>query len=96
MTNVVDLNRPAFDRAESRLLSIGHDVCNPHDLAPKGATWREAMKHDIAALVFCDAVATLDGHEDSRGARMEVYIARELGIAVGSLESMMQGKETEA
>jgi hypothetical protein len=40
------------------------------------------MRRDIAELVTCDAIAALDGWERSRGASLEVYIAKALGMPV--------------
>lgn len=40
------------------------------------------MRRDTAALMDCDAVATLPGWEHSKGARLEVLIAERLGMTV--------------
>ena len=44
ITNMPDLNRPAFDAAEKRLTSYGHFIINPHDLTPIFGTAEEIAK----------------------------------------------------
>ena len=46
-------------------------------LAP---TWADYMRADIRALLDCEAIALLPGWEQSRGARIEVSLAAELGM----------------
>lgn len=77
-------NAAAFALAEAQLRRNGHDPVNPHVIAPEseGMEWSDYMRADIRALCRCSAVATLDGWEDSRGARLEVDIARQLGMDV--------------
>lgn len=71
MNNMLDLNFPLF-----------HTVINPAELNPDPGTWSECMRRDIKALMDCDTVATLPGWQDSRGASLEVYIGKELGMTV--------------
>lgn len=41
MTNIPDLNRPAFDAAEKRLAAQGHFVINPHRISELFGTAEE-------------------------------------------------------
>ena len=43
-------------------------------------TWQEYMRADIKAMLSCDAVYMLPGWMDSKGARIEAFIAKELGF----------------
>lgn len=57
---------------------------------PLDHTWECFMRHDIKALMDCDAVATLEGWEASLGAMMEVGIARQLHMPVLSVEQWIK------
>ena len=83
MTGLPELNFPAFHREATRLRALGFEVENPAELnAGPSATWADCMRADIARLVLCDSLALLQGHEASRGARLERHIAHELGMPV--------------
>lgn len=78
----------AFDKfqdAEFRLAGHGYDVVNPMKIDRKGAapsTWEEFMVGDIEELLKCNAIYMLRNWGQSRGARVEYAIARELGINI--------------
>lgn len=84
MTGLPDLNRPAFYAMAKKLRKRGHTVINPPelDLAEKCMTWEACLQRDLRALTRCDAVATLPGWKKSRGANLEVYVARALSYPV--------------
>ena len=85
MTGIEDFNRPAFRECAAMLREQGFIVMTPADCY-QGNSWEEGMKKDIPAMLSCDRVSLLDGWEKSRGARLEVFIARELGMRVETLE----------
>lgn len=94
ITGHTDLNRPAFESAEKLLRDLGHDPVNPHKLCfeivdtftgSEEELWRECMKADVRELVTCDGLVTLPGWLESRGAKVEVWLAKSLGIPVSSL-----------
>lgn len=72
-----------FNSAELWLTGLGYDVINPvsYDIIEDG-TWEDYMKRDLKMLMDCDYIYMLDGWERSKGARMEIYIATELGIKI--------------
>jgi hypothetical protein len=83
MTGMPDLNFPAFNRVADKLRAEGHDVINPAEIYHGcDSTWEQCLRGDIAALVTCDAITFLPGHERSRGARLERHIAVELGMTL--------------
>jgi hypothetical protein len=85
MTGIKDHNIPEFNRVAEILKGKGYEVINPAEFGFSDEfTWEDYMKRDIGELVKADIVATLNGWENSRGARLEVFIARELGIEVYS------------
>lgn len=83
MTGLPDLNFPAFHARAAELRALGHEVINPAEINPdKSMSWRECMRTDIAALVFCDAIDLLPGWQASDGATLEHHIADRLGLKV--------------
>ena len=81
MSNLPELNFPAFEAEASRLRALGYDVVSPHEVCPdKGMAWADCMKADIAALVTCDGIALLPGWERSKGASLEAHIACALNM----------------
>ena len=86
MTGYPDFNRPTFNVA-ARLLfkwTDGDAIANPAaaDLGPT-ATWADYMRvHLVTIATEVDRVVTLPGWDKSRGAQLEVHVARELGIRV--------------
>jgi hypothetical protein len=63
---------------ESKIKSI-----NPMKLNHKeNATWEDFMIVDIAELFKCNAIYMLDNWRESKGARIEHSIAKEMGIPV--------------
>lgn len=83
MTGLPELNFPAFHAEAARLRALGHEVINPAEINPdKHMTWRECMRTDIAALVFCDAIQLLPGWENSKGATLEHHIVERLGLQI--------------
>lgn len=83
MSNLPNLNFPAFHAEAARLRALGYDVVNPAEINPDvGMNWTDCMRADIAHLVTCDGIALLDGWERSRGARLEHHIALSLGMII--------------
>jgi hypothetical protein len=57
------------------------DILNPLYFEIDGIerTWEEWMKIDIAALMDCDAIFLQNNWKNSKGAKLEYYIAKKLG-----------------
>lgn len=83
MTGFEDFNFPAFNKMAAVLRARGYVVENPaeHGVVD-GAEWADYMAYDLTRLGLCGQVAVLPGWENSKGARLEVHIARELGMKV--------------
>jgi hypothetical protein len=66
------------------LAQAGWKVFNPaENFGGRKDLPREAyLRLDLAVLAQCDAIAMLPGWEDSRGAKLEYLVARELGCVV--------------
>jgi hypothetical protein len=89
MTGMPNLNFPAFHAAAARLRASGLDVVNPAELDdadPAPLEWHQYLRRDIAQLIECDSLCLLPGWEKSKGARLELHIAQELGMQVTHLD----------
>jgi hypothetical protein len=84
MTGLPDLNYPAFAAEVARLRADGHQVASPAEINAglESEGWHACMRRDLAVLLTCDAVQLLPGWQASKGARIEIFLAREFGIAV--------------
>ena len=73
-----------FRKAEMNLSKRGFIVLNPvrtgkwleRHLAPKIPTWVEYMKQDIKAMMSADCIYMLKGYRESKGARLELFLAK--------------------
>lgn len=83
MTGLPEYNYPAFNRAAQWLRDAGYDVENPaENPAPPCGTWVGYMRLAVAQVARCDALYLLDGWQHSRGAWVEVSLARELELLI--------------
>ncbi len=84
MTGMKDKNFPAFMQGAKKLRDRKHFVVNPAelDIGEPETTWAKCLQRDIRELMKCNGVATLPGWKKSRGANLEVYIAKALGWPV--------------
>lgn len=87
MTGYEDWNRPAFHAAAARLRSFGYEVVNPAELdwgmtdEELAATPHHVFLHrDLKALLECDLIYPLPGAEWSKGATLEMQVAKGTGI----------------
>lgn len=74
--------RKKFGMAENILFRKGYHVINPLKLAPPESTWREAMQICINHLFSADYIYLLPDWKDSKGAKVEHFLAGKLGIEV--------------
>lgn len=88
-----DNYRTKFATAEQRLIRDGYKVLNPVEEADRldrvhqamgraAPTWSDYMRKCLLAIIDVDAVYMLRDWQESRGARLEHYIASELGITI--------------
>ena len=71
-----------FANAEEMARAVGFEVFNLARVPDEGKPWEWYMKQDIKELMDCDAILLLKGWEESRGARLEAYIASQLKIKI--------------
>lgn len=84
MTGYEEYNYPAFEAAEKGLRALGYEVVSPREisLAHGSNDWAFCLKEDIRELVHCNAIVTLEGWVQSKGATLECYIAWRLKIPI--------------
>ena len=87
MSGYPDFNRPVFHATARKLRDQGFTVVNPAELDandPPVVTleWADYLRRDIVALMSCDEICLLPGWSDSRGAQLELSIARALGMPI--------------
>lgn len=76
-----------FEKAENKVIEeyFGVEkVVNPMKLHPRlpQKKWEEYMSVDIAELITCDAIYMMECWGQSKGARVEYAIAKELGLKI--------------
>lgn len=82
-TGYPDFNYPSFARATRFLRGAGYVIEDPTEPGQvEGWEWQDYMRRGIAQLIRCRGVATLEGWENSRGARTEVGLALAIGLPV--------------
>jgi hypothetical protein len=91
MTGIPEWNLPAFAQAEVDLTDAGYTAINPgrHGADPD-RPWSDYLRQDLQELLGCDAVALLPGWERSRGAQLEVHVAKALGMEVDDLSTWLK------
>jgi hypothetical protein len=95
MSGLPDHNVPAFDSAAAQLRERGFFVVSPPEITRANpqpgirsdgsideAAYRELVRLDLRGLLGCSAVAVLPGWEKSKGARLEVSVAKAIGLSV--------------
>ncbi|MGH3442016.1 MAG: DUF4406 domain-containing protein [Nitriliruptorales bacterium] len=89
MSGYEDNNLPVFHAAAAKLREAGWEVVNPAELDthdPEVGGWEQYLRRDLRAIVRdCDSMVTLPGWHASRGATLEVHVARALGMPVFTL-----------
>ena len=82
-----DFNYPAFHAAAARLRAAGYEVENPaENTKPLETPWAEFLTDALTQVLKSDGIALLPGSHLSRGARLEVHVALELGKPVATVE----------
>lgn len=74
-----------FEQVENTLEELNwvSRIVNPAKLdLIDGGTWEDYMKRDIPLLTICDAIFMMKGWRRSKGARLERYIAKKLGLLI--------------
>lgn len=81
MSGLPDSNYPAFNAAAAVLRSFDYTVLNPAE-NPHSSTWLGYMRMSLRQIASCDHACFLPGWEASKGACIEMELAKGLGIPV--------------
>lgn len=72
-----------FRRAEIAVTILGYDPVNPCELEhDHDKSWLSYMRYALVEFMGCDMIYALPDWEDSRGARIEIQLAKDLGIPI--------------
>ena len=76
--------RELFKKASYFVSEFGFIPVNPmvDSVFCESKTWGDYMLEDIKILIYCDAVFMLKNWKESRGARIEYFIAKKIGLDV--------------
>jgi hypothetical protein len=92
MTGIPQFNYPEFFRVATVLRDLGHAVINPaetngatvqealRDVEANPHSWEYYMRKDVMSVASVDAICLLPGWQNSKGARLEVTVAKALGM----------------
>ena len=91
MSGLTNLNYPAFRAAATRLRDAGFSVISPNENFDGDVTrqYNEYLRLDIQQVAQVDAVALLDGWENSKGAGIETAVAGLIGIPLVCAETLL-------
>lgn len=95
MSGLQDHGIPVFNEAALLLEQAGFAVINPAEHGVGELAWEQYLRRDLRWLLDCDGVATLEGWTTSRGAKLEVHVARELGMDARPVESWLELRRKE-
>jgi len=92
MSGYPEFNYPAFHSAAKRLNAAGIEPINPARTEGREGCkeWIDFMRLSLIDIAACDGIATLPGWQDSRGAALEVHIARSLDLPVLSVDAWLE------
>ena len=81
-----------FKKYEDELHYYGiKDIFNPAATHwPKDVKWEVCMKFDIKILMDCDCLVLLPNWEKSKGANLETYLCRKLGIRIIEYQDLIE------
>ena len=79
-----------FSTVEDKLIAEGYEVLNPvwegkrleHCLETEKPTWVQYMKYAIATMMKADYIYMMSGWKQSKGARLEHFLARVLKYTI--------------
>lgn len=74
--------RELFQAGADAIWASGNDPTNPMQSDTPGLTWGEYMAKDFLLIEQCQGMYMLSNWQESRGARIEHAIAKEMGLKI--------------
>lgn len=73
-----------FLKSEKTIVQMGHTPINPFKLVQwtPSKTWEDFMVEDMALLFTCQAIYMQSNWGQSKGARIEYAVAKEMGLMI--------------
>lgn len=72
-----------FETAREKLQRFNFEVVNPlNNGLPFDAEWADQMGKDVALMLRCDAIYLLSNYSSSKGALIELAIARQMRMPI--------------
>jgi hypothetical protein len=84
MTGIPEFNYPQFNAMAEALRAKGIDVRNPaeNDGGSADKAWDFYIRLGLQQLLECDEILLLPNWEASKGAQLELHVAKALGMKV--------------
>lgn len=70
-----------FEKRERELRKLGYTPVNPMKLVKRGAMWPDAMRECVRALTLCKYISPLPDASQSKGAIIEMQLAKHFGMS---------------
>lgn len=110
MTGIKDFNFPLFNAVAEKVRGLGFEVVNPVDICKKfkkervladKTVFEQMINEQQEAERTCDILMLLPGWENSKGVRLELKTALEMGLPIilegigttNKLKSLLKNKE---
>lgn len=90
MTGLDNYNREAFIEAARQIATKTNLIPVHTAWVRDGLDWEEYMELAQDMLSLCDLVCVLPGHMESKGAQIEVKLARDAGMPVIELDKVVE------
>ena len=87
-TGDLETNKKVFAEWAAVLRGEGHTVFSPPEDEEPGLEWKHYIRRDLTILPRCRRMVMLPDWTLSRGACLERYIAREIGMPIQTLEEV--------
>jgi hypothetical protein len=89
MTGLPEFNYPEFRRCAADLRAAGYAVESPAENDNPSGEWADWMRLGIAQVLRVEGIALLPGWEESKGATLELHVAKQLGLPWGSVTAWL-------
>lgn len=90
MSGIKNFNRDYFNKVAEKLRLTGREIYNPAEIiGPPEWSWADYMRRALELMMHCDTIYVLQGYESSRGAKIEIALAKELEMTIIYEESVV-------